>query len=649
MALANVAVLLAKWGTRVLVVDWDLEAPGLERYFEEMNPAARGEINDRNGVVEIVNELAETGRSSWKESVSSLAVPESDGRHLDFISAGRRDAGYVERLQHLDWEELFRENDFGNRLETIRNEWLDEYDHILIDSRTGITDVGGICTIYLPDALVAMFSASHQSVEGVADVISRARRARSDLPTDRGALVCVPVPARDESRTEYQQSAEWRNIYHEFFSQFYVDFLPKKVSAMDALDLLRIPNVPFWSFGERLPVLTESVTDPSGISYYYAILARLLATDLSWQDSTSTQAVSADGVVRVARPLQAIPGLALGDPAPSPTKISLWGPPGSGKTTYLAALGQAVPFADRSLGRWSIVPFDESSERQLVDWSHRLVSEQRFPGRTDLGERIPLKWFFVGDLTKTQHERKWLRKWRKPVRSGFSFLLDVVDVSGEAYGYDPEGMSVSQEITDRALDHLAEADGIIYFFDPITERETRSASSYMNSALAELRLRMRNHLTDNYMPQQVSVCVTKFDHPDLFAQARRLGLVNFGPDGLPRVLDEHAEQFFDALCNGDFWGDRDRESHTSASFVRDQLKNSFHPDRIKYYVTSSIGYWTPPGWSPTTSVRPGSEFDSHDFVNIVRIGDREGIRGVIRPINVLEPLLSLERRLAGRT
>ena len=36
----------------------------------------------------------------------------------------------------------------------------------------------------------------------------------------------------------------------------------------------------------RLPVLTESATDPSGITYYYAILARLIATDLSWQEST---------------------------------------------------------------------------------------------------------------------------------------------------------------------------------------------------------------------------------------------------------------------------------------------------------------------------------------------------------------------------
>jgi MinD-like ATPase involved in chromosome partitioning or flagellar assembly len=33
MALANVAVLLARASNRVLCIDWDLEAPGLDRYF----------------------------------------------------------------------------------------------------------------------------------------------------------------------------------------------------------------------------------------------------------------------------------------------------------------------------------------------------------------------------------------------------------------------------------------------------------------------------------------------------------------------------------------------------------------------------------------------------------------------------------------
>src|SRR5438309_3905571 len=33
MALANIAVLLARRGLRVLAVDWDLEAPGLHHFF----------------------------------------------------------------------------------------------------------------------------------------------------------------------------------------------------------------------------------------------------------------------------------------------------------------------------------------------------------------------------------------------------------------------------------------------------------------------------------------------------------------------------------------------------------------------------------------------------------------------------------------
>ncbi|WP_040334062.1 AAA family ATPase [Candidatus Magnetobacterium casense] len=35
--LANVSVLLSKWGYRVLCIDWDLEAPGLSHYFAPWN------------------------------------------------------------------------------------------------------------------------------------------------------------------------------------------------------------------------------------------------------------------------------------------------------------------------------------------------------------------------------------------------------------------------------------------------------------------------------------------------------------------------------------------------------------------------------------------------------------------------------------
>src|SRR5204863_6021010 len=52
MALANVAWILASRGKRVLMVDWDLEAPGLHRYFHPF-------LQDKNltasdGVIDLV-------------------------------------------------------------------------------------------------------------------------------------------------------------------------------------------------------------------------------------------------------------------------------------------------------------------------------------------------------------------------------------------------------------------------------------------------------------------------------------------------------------------------------------------------------------------------------------------------------------------
>jgi len=49
MALANIAVLLVRKKKRVLAVDWDLEAPGLDKYFRDYevqnvpeNPEGKG-------------------------------------------------------------------------------------------------------------------------------------------------------------------------------------------------------------------------------------------------------------------------------------------------------------------------------------------------------------------------------------------------------------------------------------------------------------------------------------------------------------------------------------------------------------------------------------------------------------------------------
>ena len=199
MAVANVAAWLSIWGKKVLVVDWDLEAPGLHRYLDPWLPAEKF----RGGVADIVSGMGAPGKQpDWRLYVVSASLPV--GTKVDLLPAGSLDSGYVEKLQQIDWPTLFEEHDIGAKLERLRQEWTSAYDIVLIDSRTGITDVGGICTILLPDVVVGLYTANKQSVDGLKDTLERARRGHATLPVDRMRLLTVPVLCRDESEKEFE-------------------------------------------------------------------------------------------------------------------------------------------------------------------------------------------------------------------------------------------------------------------------------------------------------------------------------------------------------------------------------------------------------------------------------------------------------------
>jgi cellulose biosynthesis protein BcsQ len=280
MALANVGVLLATAGKRVLLVDWDLEAPGLEAYF---SGAAKlvGDPATAAGIVDLLEAHAEGGTPDWREG---LLHAEFFGQSLDILSAGRRSEGYRRRVQQLDWVSLYEEHRIGNFVNQLRNEWRDVYDVVLIDSRTGITDIGDICTVLLPDVVVLLFVTNYQNINGIRDMMARAVRARSKLPIHRSKLLGVPVPARDERDREYQKSVEWQQTFAREFGDLYREWLPKDVQPADALNKLFIPYVAGWSFGECIPVLESERerSDPTSLGAAYARLATLLSHRLDW-------------------------------------------------------------------------------------------------------------------------------------------------------------------------------------------------------------------------------------------------------------------------------------------------------------------------------------------------------------------------------
>jgi MinD-like ATPase involved in chromosome partitioning or flagellar assembly len=265
-ALANIAVLLARWGSKVLCLDWDLEAPGLTDYFRDLLPAPAA-----GGVVDLVDDFR-ADRFDPAAYVTRLTGVKS----LDFVAAGRDDPAYVRQIQDIDWEALY-DDGFGDYLERCRERWTAEYDFVLIDSRTGISDIGGICTAHLPDHLVVLFTANLQSVRGAVDLARRADVARNRLPFDRPRLTVLPVLSRFDNREEYDRSEKWRRICSEETADLYRSWLDQRVEPEIMSRHLTLPYVSYWSFGEQLPVVDEETPSADQIGFALETVAAVVA------------------------------------------------------------------------------------------------------------------------------------------------------------------------------------------------------------------------------------------------------------------------------------------------------------------------------------------------------------------------------------
>ncbi len=276
-ALCDVAVYLARWGYEVLCVDFDLEAPGLASYF-----APWLSTEPRPGVLDILeawggkrpdNEVAEA-------AVHKLEIPGTDNR-LSLITSGGRDQNYVRRLHALDWNRLFdREHKAGRYLEDLRERWLDRFDIVLIDSRTGWSDIGQICTIHLPDILIALFTPNLQSLDGAIEVADASKNAIGQLPVDRAPLRVVPVLTRVD-KDEFESHQYWTRRMLDQAARFVDDWDPEEETPASILAELVVPYVPYWAYGERIAALTEEVVPSLSVGRAHENLAAVIARGLS--------------------------------------------------------------------------------------------------------------------------------------------------------------------------------------------------------------------------------------------------------------------------------------------------------------------------------------------------------------------------------
>ncbi len=168
MALVNAAVALAKRERRVLVVDFDLEAPGLDTFdiFRSPKPVP--------GVIDFVAEYLLSGQAPKVDRfVSESAGVGDGGGALWSMPSGAQHAAYAANFNQIDWGALYERHDGYLLFEDLKEQWKQVLrpDYVLIDSRTGHTDTGGICTRQLPDAVAILFFPNEQNLRGLTTLV----------------------------------------------------------------------------------------------------------------------------------------------------------------------------------------------------------------------------------------------------------------------------------------------------------------------------------------------------------------------------------------------------------------------------------------------------------------------------------------------
>lgn len=295
MALANIAFLAALNRQRVLVMDWDLEAPGLIHYFRGLlTPAAIHAIKEKPGVLDLLCQW-QTGVTSapnngaidqlqaafsegipFQQCISGLIDPALNilptGGCLDFIGPGAPIIGhlanqpYAEALASFSWGEFFSAQAGGFMLERLCDWAKRQYDVILIDSRTGLADVAGVCTLQIPDQVALCFALNQQNIDGICQVASAARVLRGkDFPLHPMAMQ-VPLA---ESASKADAMARAISALNMAISQgggsFETDLMALSVQRDERIPMLET-LAPFFA--------TDPAFDPLVLSY--ARIARKL-------------------------------------------------------------------------------------------------------------------------------------------------------------------------------------------------------------------------------------------------------------------------------------------------------------------------------------------------------------------------------------
>ena len=183
-----------------------------------------------------------------------------DISNLHLMRAGNSGGSdYPQQVRSFQWDEFYTR--YGSFFPHFRDHLMDEYDFVLIDSRTGVTDTSGICTRVMPEKLVAVFAPNLQNIDGITDVIRRSVAHRT-ASRDPRSLQFFPVASRIDPANSYLRTLWWKGGslngeefpgYEKVFEDLFTElFELDDCKLHEYFDSTQVPHSSDYAYGEQI-------------------------------------------------------------------------------------------------------------------------------------------------------------------------------------------------------------------------------------------------------------------------------------------------------------------------------------------------------------------------------------------------------------
>jgi MinD-like ATPase involved in chromosome partitioning or flagellar assembly len=217
LALSNIAKRLAEFGKKVCILDFDLEAPGLHIKLE--NQISKQGI--QTGIVDYIYEFSTKG--TIPEDISKYSTRLQSPKNMSFIAAGNPLSNdYWMKLAQINWWKLFYSEQsegipfFLDLKEKIKQKFNPDY--LLIDSRTGITELSAITISILADSVVFFAANNKENIQGCKHVLKSISNSENNLfgvkKDIHFVLSRIPNPEKPDQKTK--EEALTTKIFSEF-------------------------------------------------------------------------------------------------------------------------------------------------------------------------------------------------------------------------------------------------------------------------------------------------------------------------------------------------------------------------------------------------------------------------------------------------